>query len=108
MGRRAPSIPNSARTIMVQEIAVRLGHAICRPSGGATETSTFSTWQFKKADGSPNYTNNHSGGGNVVFCDGHAEDKQTSELRSGDFGLIPAEDTVAAPSNKAYKAAFYE
>ena len=106
LGRRAPGIPNRARTIMVQEIGIRLGHAICRPTGGATETSTFTTWQFKKPDGSANYTNNHAGGGNVVFCDGHAEYKQTTELRSGNFGLLPEEDTVAAPSNKAYKAAF--
>ncbi len=106
MGRRTAGIPNSAGTIMVQEIAVRLGHSVCRPTGGATATSSFTTWQYKKPDGSANYSNNHAGGGNVVFCDGHAEYKQTTELRSGDFGLLPDDDTVAAPSNKAYKAAF--
>ncbi|MDQ3621937.1 MAG: hypothetical protein M3463_05530 [Verrucomicrobiota bacterium] len=106
MGRRAPGIPNSARTIMVQEIGIRLGHAICRPTGGATEASTFTTWQNKKPDESAKYCNNHSGGGNALFCDGHVEYRQPSELRSGDFGLVPEDGTVAAPSNKAYNAAF--
>jgi prepilin-type processing-associated H-X9-DG protein len=41
------------------------------------------------------YNNNHSGGGNLLYCDGHAKWKKTVAIRSGDFGLLP---------NQAYTA----
>ncbi len=41
------------------------------------------------------YTSRHNGGGNLAYLDGHAKWKKVTNLRSGDFGLVPDEAYVA-------------
>ena len=41
------------------------------------------------------YSSRHNGGGNLVFLDGHAKWKKVTDLRSGDYGLVPDEAYVA-------------
>jgi prepilin-type N-terminal cleavage/methylation domain-containing protein/prepilin-type processing-associated H-X9-DG protein len=35
------------------------------------------------------YSNNHQGGGNLIFADGHAKYRSLFSIHSGDFGLTP-------------------
>jgi prepilin-type processing-associated H-X9-DG protein len=43
-------------------------------------------------DNKPGYCNVHMEGANFVFLDGHAQYKKNAAIRSGDFGLSPADD----------------
>jgi prepilin-type N-terminal cleavage/methylation domain-containing protein/prepilin-type processing-associated H-X9-DG protein len=51
------------------------------------------------------YSSRHNGGGNLVYVDGHAKWKKGTDIRSGDFGLIPDEayraDTTQASCSTA-------
>jgi prepilin-type processing-associated H-X9-DG protein len=53
------------------------------------------------------YSNQHAGGGNLGFADGHARWRRYMAIRSGDFGLLPDEtDSGKADESKKYSAAF--
>ena len=53
------------------------------------------------------YSNQHMGGGNLVFADGHAKWRRYTAIRSSDFGLLPDEtDSGKADESKKYSAAF--
>jgi prepilin-type processing-associated H-X9-DG protein len=52
------------------------------------------------------YSVNHFLGGNLLFCDGHAEFRKALKLRSEDFGLNPSNHTQTAQSNLPYTPAF--
>jgi prepilin-type processing-associated H-X9-DG protein len=43
------------------------------------------------------YSNNHQGGGNLIFADGHARYRTLFSIHSGDFGLTP--DRVQNPTD---------
>ena len=42
----------------------------------------------------------HQGGGNLLFCDGHAKWRQYTAIRSSDFGLKP--DQAWSKTNTNY------
>ena len=48
----------------------------------------------------------HHEGSNVLFADGHVEFRKLDRITSGDFGLVPGNDTHSAPSAKCYDPAF--
>ena len=52
---------------------------------------------------------NHGGGGNLLFVDGHARWKQQQALRCRDFGLLPPDDAptfLLGEYQKTWSAAF--
>jgi prepilin-type processing-associated H-X9-DG protein len=54
-------------------------------------------------------TQNHTGGGNLLFVDGHAKWKRWEALRCRDFGLIPPDEAPTfryAEYWKVWDAAF--
>ena len=63
-------------------------------------------WHDNLSIGKELYANTHIQGGNFTFCDGHAEFRKKTNLRSGDFGLNPANDTQSAQSNISYQPSF--
>ena len=63
----------------------------------------YSTWKGMTREWQ---SNNHFGGGNLVYCDGHAEWKPYKLITSGDFGLVPGNDYCTAPNDKIYTALF--
>jgi prepilin-type N-terminal cleavage/methylation domain-containing protein/prepilin-type processing-associated H-X9-DG protein len=102
-GRSLSRVPNPSEIIYIQEYNTKLNLAHLRPalSGGR-----YWYWHFTQ-NNVEQYSNNHMGGGNVVYVDGHAAWRLETSLRSGDFGLLPKTDSSTAPwDSKSYDAAF--
>ena len=101
---KAPS-----QLIFIQESSVQISFCALRPAyaaefGGPPGIYTY--WHDSLTIGKELYSSVHFQGGNLLFCDGHAEFRQRTKLRSGDFGLSPANDTQSAQSNDTYTPAF--
>jgi prepilin-type N-terminal cleavage/methylation domain-containing protein/prepilin-type processing-associated H-X9-DG protein len=98
-----------SQLIFIQECLVRISYCALRPAhaadfGGAPGTYTY--WHDNLTIGKELYSSTHFQGGNFLFCDGHAEFRQRMKLRSGDFGLNPANDTQNKQANDIYKPEF--
>jgi prepilin-type N-terminal cleavage/methylation domain-containing protein/prepilin-type processing-associated H-X9-DG protein len=87
-GRKMHQILNSSEVIAMQEDRFLWRVAILRPSAFGT-IDCYTRWHNKREDAADeDYTNIHgSGGGNLLFVDGHAEWRQYKSLRARDFGL---------------------
>jgi prepilin-type N-terminal cleavage/methylation domain-containing protein/prepilin-type processing-associated H-X9-DG protein len=106
------SIPAPADLVAFQEDYFSFTVAYNRPVdvGG----SKFQYWHYlddQKVSRSglvdEDYSNQHVGGGNLVFADGHAKWRRYIAIRSGDFGLLPDEtDNGKADESKKYSSAF--
>jgi prepilin-type N-terminal cleavage/methylation domain-containing protein/prepilin-type processing-associated H-X9-DG protein len=107
MGRLLTRVPNPSGIVYLQEYDVRRNAAYYRPLWFPA-TNTYSFWHTRIPDitGREQYTSLHAGGGNLVYVDGHAAWKINTAVRSGDFGLLPADDDNKQPSGKTYTAAF--
>jgi prepilin-type processing-associated H-X9-DG protein len=88
-GRRFTRIRQSSEVIIFQEDKYRWSYAWCRPAlvGSIGGQPFYSGWGFLNGPRGQEYTNNHDNGGNLLFCDGHAEWRLNASLRAGDFGL---------------------
>jgi prepilin-type N-terminal cleavage/methylation domain-containing protein/prepilin-type processing-associated H-X9-DG protein len=109
MEKAMANIKNPSALIFIQESSVQIAFCALRPGdatdfGGAAGTYTY--WHDNLSTGKELYSTTHFQGGNFVFCDGHAEFRQRTKLRSGDFGLNPANDSQSALSNFSYHPAF--
>ena len=103
-GFRSPS-----RLIFIQESTVQISFCALRPAFGPEfggPPGTYTYWHDNLSTGTELYSSTHSQGGNFLFCDGHAEFRQRTKLRSGDFGLTPPNDTQSAQSNIPYSPSF--
>ena len=89
MGQRLGRIPRSAEMIYLQEWQWRSNTAWCRPTRvrEIANPPTF-TWWHSTNIGFEEYSNNHSGGGNLIFVDGHGEWRAHKDLKAKDFGLV--------------------
>ena len=87
IGRPLAVIDRPAEVIYIQELNWRIDNAQLRPAPVGNGT-TFTAWHYTSPIGE-GYSNLHQGGGNFIFCDGHAKFKHHLALRSGDFGLDP-------------------
>ena len=88
MGRSLAAIQTPADTVFVQE-NVQIGSScILRPTSG-DGGHTFSYWHYSSVTNPPYeyYNSQHSQGGNLAYCDGHAKWKRESQVTAGDFGL---------------------
>jgi len=109
MEKTMANIKNPSGLIFIQESMVQIAFCALRPGdaadfGGASGTYTY--WHDNLSIAKELYSSTHFQGGNFVFCDGHTEFRQRTKLRSGDFGLTPANDTQSAQSNTSYYPAF--
>lgn len=102
-GKSLSSLPTPDSLVYLQENLRRSNFALLRPS--PTGTNQFTAWH-KTVNGSEEYSNIHLEGGVLLFGDGHVKWRKNSNLRSGDFGLVPGNDTIAAPDSAIYSAAF--
>jgi prepilin-type N-terminal cleavage/methylation domain-containing protein/prepilin-type processing-associated H-X9-DG protein len=116
-GRRLAAIPETTKTVYLQEYLQRRCTITARPTyvGGLTGDCPASTpyRNWHNYSGTEEvYNNLHFGGGNLLFADGHAKWRTYRSLRSGEFGLVNTNgtDDAYAPtttqSGKCYKAAF--
>ena len=77
------------------------------PDNFSGPPGTYTYWHDSITVGKELYSSTHFQGGNLLFCDGHAEFRQRLKLRSGDFGLKPADDTqITGWSGNSYQSAF--
>jgi prepilin-type N-terminal cleavage/methylation domain-containing protein/prepilin-type processing-associated H-X9-DG protein len=106
MGRALAAVPSPADIIYLDENRFKWQIAWLRPALVDVKQGKYQYWHWNKGpEKIPQYNNMHSGGGNLVFVDGHAKYKPLTALRSRDFGLVP-DDGVEADASKVYTAAF--
>jgi len=104
-GRRVSQIRRTTEVIAIQETSGRGSVAILRPD---LISGMYYYWHYTDPlnGNRENYCNGHDSGGNVLFCDGHAEYRKYKALRSRDFALVPGNFDVSASSIFAYSAEF--
>ena len=83
--------------IMIQETIYSEPRSVNRPFGDPNFLGLF--WHGVDPPGEA-YNHNHSGGGNLLFCDGHAKYRKSEQVRSGEFGLLP--DVAYTPANGSF------
>jgi prepilin-type N-terminal cleavage/methylation domain-containing protein/prepilin-type processing-associated H-X9-DG protein len=84
---------NPSRTVVVQENYVLMSAYWYEPEGAGNEWTqwhTFTGSSSSEWSGTPreHYNNLHEQGGNLIWCDGHAEYRKNVKTSSLDFGLV--------------------
>jgi prepilin-type N-terminal cleavage/methylation domain-containing protein/prepilin-type processing-associated H-X9-DG protein len=110
MERPIADVPSVASIIFLGEENIRVSRALLRPRPNTpTDFVNYNSWHgYEPGTTNERYNSQHSGGGNLLFCDGHAKWRKFETITSGEFGLTPDEKGNAANSVTAYgyKAAF--
>ncbi len=119
LARRVSVFPNPSALVYAQELVDARNASFLRPrlnAGNAAlpaPTDTYLWWHFNNGPGTvnhlgfnENYTIIHKGSGNLPFADGHAEGRKGQNMRSGDFGFTPSNDTWATPITQSYTSTF--
>jgi prepilin-type processing-associated H-X9-DG protein len=89
MGQSLAAVQAPAGIVYLQELRWLTGVAWLRPF--CASPTNCVDWCYWGRDGRPN-SSHHMEGVNLVYLDGHARYKKSAAIRSGDFGLIPADD----------------
>jgi prepilin-type processing-associated H-X9-DG protein len=84
-------VPNPSEIVYMQEYRFLTRVAWLRPACTSPTRCALWCW-WGVPDNKPGYSNVHMEGANFVFLDGHARYKKNAAIRSGDFGLSPADD----------------
>lgn len=103
-GRNSAVFPKPAELILFQETRTRVTWALFRPRFDAT-TEEYQQWHTRSGT-TEDLSNTHMEGGNLVFADGHVKWRKGETLRSGEFGLVPADHTWSAADTEIYTGAF--
>ncbi len=111
MEKNLSAFKSPSQLIFIQECLVQISFCALRPAYGPDfggPAGTYTYWHDNLTVGKELYSSTHfqGQGGNFLFCDGHAEFRQRLKLRSGDFGLNPADDTQTKQANDIYTPAF--
>jgi len=110
---RVAKVPSPASIIYLQELFESRNAAFMRPrpniSGAVVASYTW--WHFTVATPNTlnlleNYSVIHQLGGMLPFLDGHAEYRKAKDIRSGHFGLLPANDDWTVSYTNPYQRAF--
>jgi prepilin-type N-terminal cleavage/methylation domain-containing protein/prepilin-type processing-associated H-X9-DG protein len=87
-------LKSPSRTCVMQEHYVLMQSIWYEPEGGNGHYTQWHTWttsgssEWNGPPGREYYNNIHDQGGNLVFCDGHAEYKSNKKTSSLDWGLV--------------------
>jgi prepilin-type N-terminal cleavage/methylation domain-containing protein/prepilin-type processing-associated H-X9-DG protein len=86
-------LKNPAKIVIMQEHWCLMSQIWYEPEGDGNSYTQWHTWTASTANewsGTPreHYNNLHNEGGNLIFCDGHAEYKQNKKTSSMDWGLV--------------------
>jgi prepilin-type N-terminal cleavage/methylation domain-containing protein/prepilin-type processing-associated H-X9-DG protein len=111
-------IRNPSRTVAIQENYALMNTLWYEPevAGGTPDTySQWHTWtassdeEWSGPPGREHYNNLHSDGGNLIFCDGHAEYRKNIRTSSMDWGLLDSHglDSPWKPTEAHSRALYY-
>jgi prepilin-type processing-associated H-X9-DG protein len=108
MNIKLATIHHTSSIIFIQEHYSTRDHAFLRPY---VDGGQFTYWHLKDVTqvlpGTfEHYTSIHQFGGNLIFVDGHVEYRKGVDLRSGDFGLSPADHTQQFGNGIHYTAVY--
>jgi len=110
---------NPARTVVIQENHTLMNVLIYEPEclqNTTVSDSRYTQWHTWTASTSgywagprEHYNNIHDQGGNLAFCDGHAEYRKNRETSSLDFGLVDkaGKDSPWEPTESHSRAIYY-
>jgi prepilin-type N-terminal cleavage/methylation domain-containing protein/prepilin-type processing-associated H-X9-DG protein len=99
--RGLTKLQNPAGIVVMQETYVLMNPVWYEPeSSDGVNYSQWHTWTASTASewsGTPreHYNNLHNDGGNLIYCDGHAEYKKNIQTTSLDFGLVDGRGLVS-------------
>jgi prepilin-type N-terminal cleavage/methylation domain-containing protein/prepilin-type processing-associated H-X9-DG protein len=107
-------IRNPTRTVVMQEHYVLMSQIWYEPEGDGDAYSQWHTWTASSSSewsGTPreHYNNLHQQGGNLIFCDGHAEYRMNKKTSSLDWGLVDSRgmDSPWQPDETHSRATYY-
>jgi prepilin-type N-terminal cleavage/methylation domain-containing protein/prepilin-type processing-associated H-X9-DG protein len=110
MGRSTDAVPVPSDIAFMQETYVRVHVCGLRPwkvdPAADPRDAQYTWWHDNISRSYELYSALHDNGGNLLFCDGHAEYRKGKSLRSEQFGLSPAGDTQMTSPTKFYGGAF--
>ena len=114
MDKGIGKLRNPGRTVVIQEHYLLMGQVWYEPEGGDDSYTQWHTWtasnnnEWSGPPGREHYNNLHQQGGNLIFCDGHAEYRLNRKTSSLDWGLVDAGglDSPWQP-NEAHSRAAY-
>jgi len=106
---------NPVRTVIVQENYCLMNPIWYEPErAGGDAWTQWHTWTASNASewsGTPreHYNNLHEQGGNLIWCDGHAEYRKNVKTSSLDFGLVDfgGNDSPYQPTEMHSRASYY-
>ncbi len=117
--RSLAEIRRPSSIIFIQEDLYRQNLCLLRPVEGgqvgapSIRAGQYAYWWFggygptaASYGESQQYSIIHNRGGNLLFVDGHSDYRKNKALRSGDFGLTPADDTTSGPTGRSYDPDF--
>ncbi len=109
MNRKLSVVRRPAAVVYIQELYEQRERAYLRPR--VISPNVYSTWHYTdtlpvSAGSREHYTTIHERTGNLLFADGHAESRRGERMRSGDFGLTPANDGWSVPHSASYYSQF--
>jgi prepilin-type N-terminal cleavage/methylation domain-containing protein/prepilin-type processing-associated H-X9-DG protein len=90
MGQSLAAVSKPSEMVYLQEYRRLTRVAWLRPQCGTNNKCSLWCWYGEKD--TPGYANVHMQGANFVYVDGHAKYKRNQAIKSGDFGLLPADD----------------
>jgi prepilin-type processing-associated H-X9-DG protein len=110
-------IRSPARTCVMQETFALFNAVWYEPETVAGSPDTYTQWHtWTTATGSEwdglareHYNNLHENGGNLIFCDGHAEYKANKKTSSLDWGLVDTagQDSPWQPTDAHSRANYF-
>jgi prepilin-type processing-associated H-X9-DG protein len=106
---------NPTRTVFIQEHYVLMNLSGFEPEGSGDTYTQWHTWtassssEWSGPPGREHYNNLHEQGGNLIFCDGHAEYKKNKQTSSLDWGLVGANgnDSPWQPDEAHSRATYF-
>ncbi len=108
-------VRNPARTVFIQEHYVNMNLSGYEPEGEGNTYAQWHTWtdsnsyEWSGPPGREHYNNLHQQGGNLIFCDVHAEYRKNKQTSSLDWGLLDAKgnDSPWQPNEAHSRAPYY-
>jgi len=111
-------LPRPSGTVVVQENYVLMNSLWYEPEKAAATPDCYTQWhtwtdesnaEWSGLPGREHYNNLHEQGGNLIWCDRHAEYRKNSQTSSLDWGLYDANglDSKWEPTREHSRALYY-